>query len=67
MRLKSKPPIIIKDGETRIVNRFLWFPVLIKREIRWLEYAAIKQKFHDDYGLDGEDCSHWENMAFIDT
>jgi len=32
-----------KLGETRIISKFLWFPVCIGNEWRWLESAIIKQ------------------------
>lgn len=32
-----------KEGDTRTVSRFLWFPKCIDREIRWLEWATIQQ------------------------
>lgn len=38
---KKKPEI----GDTRIIRRFAWFPVLLEREIRWLEQVTIEQMY----------------------
>ena len=45
VKLSPDPP---KLGETRILKVFLWFPVYIKREIRWLEQAWIEQELQPD-------------------
>ena len=44
MRWKSKP--LPDDGETRIVEKFLFLPYRDGRtdEIRWLEKAKVKEK-----------------------
>lgn len=42
MRYKIKYP---KDGETRVVTKFLWFPQTIGFEERWLERASWKEVF----------------------
>lgn len=40
MRWKRYYP---KEGDTRIVKRFLWTPTELQHEVRWLEKARIKQ------------------------
>ena len=41
MRFKNK----YKDGETRFVKKFLWFPKNIFGETRWLENATYIEIF----------------------
>ena len=43
MRWKLKPKILLEIGDTRIKNRFLFFPKTIKLERRWLERATWQQ------------------------
>ena len=33
------------DGDIRIINKFLFLPLCINSELRWLEYVSITQKF----------------------
>lgn len=40
MRWTEKTDIFL---ETRVVTRFLFFPISIDNLVRWLEYAQIKQ------------------------
>ncbi len=42
MRWKEKE---YRDGEKRVVKRFLFFPKLIEGEWRWLELVRIEQQF----------------------
>ena len=50
-----------KDGETRIINKFLIFPKTINRETRWLEKASWVEKW--GYWGAAEDGPGW---AYID-
>ena len=34
-----------KDGDTRVVTRFLFLPCRIENESRWLEIASVKQEY----------------------
>jgi len=34
-----------KDGDTRIVTRFLLFPYRLNDETRWLETVRVKQQY----------------------
>jgi hypothetical protein len=59
MRFKLKPHPV-KD-EIRIIRKFLWFPLRIDLERRWLEYATIEYvyeySFHEAW---------WSARKFID-
>lgn len=60
MRIHLKPkryPII---GEYRVKHRFALFPIWIGREIRWLEWVTIRQRFEEF-----EDGDYWHNISFI--
>ena len=73
MRKKvSKQP---KVGDSRIVNRFLFFPKTIGDEKRWLERTDIMQEYKEIYREIQDDfgCFHvypypdykWVNIAFV--
>ena len=47
MKIIFKRPL---DRDTRIITKFLFFPVRIKDEWRWLEVASIKQMYVYPYG-----------------
>lgn len=32
------------DGEEKVVVKFLWLPLKIQNETRWLEFAHIKKR-----------------------
>ena len=49
-----------KHGEIRIINTFLLFPKTINGETRWLEFALIKQQFHN-YTC----ASVWDNICWL--
>lgn len=52
-----------KTNDTRIINKFLFIPLKLNNEIRWLERAKILQKFSmETWASAGE----WENQKFID-
>ena len=34
------------DGEHQIIRRFLWWPLALGTETRWLEWAEIGQCYH---------------------
>ena len=50
-----------KDGNIRILTKFLLFPMTINNEFRWLELASFEQKLCLDYGGDW----YWENIKWI--
>lgn len=43
MRWKNR--IYPKVGDIKIVRKFLWFPVSIDGETRWLEYAYVAYRY----------------------
>jgi len=50
-------------GSQRVIRKFLWFPLEIDNQIRWLEIAKIRQicKYH------GEEFGYaWENYEWVD-
>jgi hypothetical protein len=57
MRFKRKP---IKDRE--VISKFLWFPLEIKDEIRWLERATFEREYQ--YFYEG---GRWEYLWWIDN
>lgn len=54
---RSKPNL----HETRIIQRYLWFPTEAEGEWRWLERAHIKQR----YVSNGYDSRYWYNVCFM--
>lgn len=69
---KKKPP---EDGTTRVVRRFLFFPLCLKSEYRWLEFVKIKQRYwaHETYwyknSFGGESLGsrggYWSDVDFV--
>lgn len=52
--------IVSRNGDQRNVRKFLWFPVRIGSEVRWLETATIRQQFEVSPGG-----SVWINREFV--
>jgi len=53
-------------GSQRVVEKFLWFPVTIDFQVRWLEKAKIKQiciQTNKEFSVSGY---KWENYAWVD-
>jgi hypothetical protein len=48
-----------RDGDTRTLRRFLWLPLEIDHEVRWLEVASWTQRYCTIVGGTWEDL-HWE-------
>ena len=49
-------------GTTKIVTKFLWFPLTLERETRWMERVFIKQKqinYYEYFGM------RWLNVKFV--
>jgi len=51
MRWKDDPIPI--EGDNLEVTKFLWFPLTIKKETRWLERATIKLQFYKNRSIGG--------------
>ncbi len=47
-----------RAGSFRVIKKFLWWPLKIGEETRWLETASIKQEYYYFYG--------WSNSTFKD-
>lgn len=64
------------DGELRIISKFLYYPMCIDDEYRWLEKVKIKQEYmkmelHECRGIFGGDSfyttgGYWRNLEYID-
>lgn len=55
-----------KDGDERVRRGFLWFPLTIESETRWLEYAEWKEFWRNGNRGDGSwgpwwEPAHWTN------
>jgi len=59
MRWTKKPRL--KGGDMRTISRFLWLPVTIELEVRWLERATIKQRYEGGFGEGG----WWKNEEWV--
>ena len=54
-----------KKGDTRVIKRFLLFPKMINRELRWLETAKIFQRLGTRSDFDGMECWHWYDQGWV--
>ena len=59
MRFNKDNP---KDKEKKWVRKFLWLPLTIGLETRWLEYATIERTF---YSYQRGKFSQWHNTKFL--
>lgn len=55
-------------GDVRVDRRFLWLPLKLGDETRWLEFAAIYQRYEEtmelaQYGLE---CEDWVDVRWRD-
>lgn len=53
-----------RSGEKRIVKKFLWLPVFVRDEWRWLERACIEQCYVR--GATGP-WGHWFNERWVEV
>lgn len=42
--MRWNPKERVKKGDTRVINKFTWFPMKIGDEWVWLEIVTLKQK-----------------------
>jgi hypothetical protein len=55
-----------KEGDIRIVEKFLLFPRIINKELRWLERAKIKQRYEDEPWPDSRAVAQmWVNKEWV--
>lgn len=58
-------------NKKRTKNKFLWFPLSINGETRWLEKASwkeqVKERLHssDPYGYDFDEIYLWEPIKWL--
>lgn len=57
--------MLAKPGEERIITKFLWFPVTINYERRWLEKVKIKMRREIEYTYAGY-YEYWSYISFVD-
>ena len=50
-----------KEGQERIIDKFLLFPKRIGNEIRWFERAKIKQSLHRVFDIWWE----WRDIQWV--
>jgi len=66
MRWETVEP---KNGNERTVQMFLWFPVTINNETRWLEQATIRQRYQKLPGSSSSmllnSLNEWTNIEFL--
>jgi hypothetical protein len=43
-----------QSGDRRIVQKFLWFPLTIDNETRWLEFARFEQEIKSTFIVSSE-------------
>ena len=54
-------------GKKRIIEKFALFPVIVRRECRWLEYVKIEQEYCEVLiNMDSGYIKKWVNINFID-
>ena len=54
-------------GDKRVVRKFLFIPVNIANDRRWLEWAMIEQIYIVQVADDlGPSMSYWQNIRFIE-
>lgn len=63
LKWKKQMKIDYQEGDTRIVRRFLFWPVCIQDEWRWLGLALIKQKYQH---VTRTGLYKWFNREWID-
>lgn len=46
MRWTRKPKNKYRNGDRRTITEFALFPIEINKEVRWLEFVSITQKYN---------------------
>ena len=64
MRFDLTPKINV--GDVKIVNRFLWFPITIGNERRWLERSTIQYEYYEVKDPTSGSYKYWRAKEFID-
>jgi hypothetical protein len=55
------------SSKSKIKDKFLWFPVNINGETRWLEKATIEYRVERDEDLFCNRYYYWKPFNFIDN
>lgn len=55
-----------KEGESRIIEKFLLFPKRVNNETRWLERSRIKQKLIPQFDMFSDDPYSGWYLGWID-
>lgn len=70
LRWDATPKPRPKEGDTREVTRFLWWPTVVANEGRWLGTARIRQEAYIGWACPPEmppyQCLKWRNVAWVD-
>ena len=61
--MRWKIQALRKSGDTRIITKFLLMPRTDGKEVRWLEYVTMEEKFHPGGYYENP---YWECVRFID-
>ena len=48
-----------KDWSTRVVLRFLWLPLRLSHQCRWLEFAYVQERYYARWDT-------WVDVAFVE-
>jgi len=63
MRFKLR---VYPDRRTRVIERFLWFPIRVGNKVKWLEKAEIQQTWTSyHYDVFGNQDPNWINEKFL--
>lgn len=63
MRLKVNNSTEPDHNATKIITKYLWFPMILNNEFRWLEMATIEYKYDVVYKGTWEDGDDWDWVA----
>lgn len=64
--MKWTQPPAPKPGQTRIVRRFLWLPLNLQGETRWLERAEWVERFKRFFRYDDGVYGIWKPVRWND-
>jgi hypothetical protein len=64
MRFDLTPTV--HEGDQRVVTKFLWLPVRIGNDKRWLEKATLRQTCHRMWDVtSGSEWMEWRSVEFL--
>lgn len=66
MRWNLKPKKPAKEGDTKEVRRFLFLPLVIGSDVRWLETAVVRYECYYGYAESGDfKVLKWRPVEFL--